>query len=154
MGSRSYPIILLSRSITSGLDLPEGMSKEFQRHAYQLLKDDKVTLLHYVGNEKAAVNFCHGNKKTDTCNYNRTAPSTISRLKHSVVSETPSRIYKREIDTPTETSIDFQKVALPRNMKQISNLKTYTCSILCCVFSTEPFLYHGYVQSLQRKFKD
>lgn len=31
------------------VDLEEGHSKEFQRHAYQLIGNDLVTLVHYVG---------------------------------------------------------------------------------------------------------
>ena len=38
-------------------DTPNGPSKEFQRHGYQLLDDKSVTLIHYLGDEKAAIDF-------------------------------------------------------------------------------------------------
>ena len=44
-------------------DTPQGVSKDFQRHAYQLLGDKTITLIHYVGDEKVAVDFCHRSTK-------------------------------------------------------------------------------------------
>ena len=41
-------------------DAPNGPSKEFQRHGYQLLDDKSVTLIHYLGDEKAAIDFAWG----------------------------------------------------------------------------------------------
>ena len=51
----------LVRSHTSRYTVrtPDGPSKEFTRHAYQLLppNSSSITLVHYVGNEKVAVDF-------------------------------------------------------------------------------------------------
>ena len=43
---------------------PEGPSKEFTRHSYQLISGGtNVTLIHYIGNENIAVSYPHGNGK-------------------------------------------------------------------------------------------
>lgn len=44
------------------VDLEEGHLKEFQRHAYQLIGNELVTLVHYVGDETKAIDFNHGKK--------------------------------------------------------------------------------------------
>ena len=106
------------------IDLPEGPSKRFQRHAYQLLCNDYVTVLHYIGDETSAQDFFQGNAKNTTpiSSYIRTAPSTISCLRSKLSSETPNRVYQEEISSPISSS-EYQKVLLPRNSKQVSNLR-------------------------------
>ena len=45
------------------LSTPRGASAEFSRHAYQLLPptNNNAVLIHYLGNEKAATPYPHGN---------------------------------------------------------------------------------------------
>ena len=43
------------------ISTPNGASKDFQKHGYQLFNKKLLTLIHYVGNEKEAVDFKHGN---------------------------------------------------------------------------------------------
>ena len=47
------------------VDTPNGSSREFVKHAYQLLPPNSgnVVLLHYMGDERAAVPFTHENAK-------------------------------------------------------------------------------------------
>ena len=48
------------RKLYFSLDAPgKGPSTAFQRYAYQLLNDKSVTLIHYLGDEKVAVDFSH-----------------------------------------------------------------------------------------------
>ena len=44
------------------LDTPKGASASFTKHAYQLM-DPTITLIQYLGDEKVAVEFAHGNAK-------------------------------------------------------------------------------------------
>ena len=46
----------------------KGPSSEFVKHAYQLLppNNPNIVLIHYIGNEKAAVTYAHGNAKRET----------------------------------------------------------------------------------------
>lgn len=39
----------------------DGSSSAFTRHAYRLIGDNNVVLVHYMGDEKAAIDFPHGN---------------------------------------------------------------------------------------------
>ena len=40
-------------------DTPGGVSKDFQRQAYQLLENNSLTLIHYKGDEKVFRDFPH-----------------------------------------------------------------------------------------------
>lgn len=57
---RAKPVL---RKMYFSLDSPEGPSQEFQRYAYQLLSNMSVTLIQYLGDEKAVIHFPHGNMK-------------------------------------------------------------------------------------------
>ena len=68
------------------IDSPDnGASHAFTKHAYQLLSPttDKgnAVLIHYLGNEAAAVDFPHGNSSQLTRAHVRTCPSVIEKLK-------------------------------------------------------------------------
>jgi len=41
-------------------DTPSGPSKKFQKQAYQLLEESDHILIHYIGDEKKAIEFAHG----------------------------------------------------------------------------------------------
>ena len=72
-------------------DTPNGSSKDFQRHAYQLLGQSQLTLVHYLGNEAVAVNFPYRGSKLERP-FQRTAPSTLNRLRE-VKQSTPGIVY-------------------------------------------------------------
>ena len=101
---------------------PEGRNPGFKRHAFRLLESkNKVTLVHYLGDESIGSQHPHGNSKSNTNKlYVRTCPSvlhTASKLK-----DCPSNVYKRII-TDTKCPPGKQSVLMPRNPKQISNLQ-------------------------------
>ena len=82
------------------LRTPDGPSKEFTRHAYQLLhpNSSSLTLVHYIGNEKAAVDFPHGNEKHNKeRGYTRTCPSILRKLEVGCSKSTPAAIYRSAI---------------------------------------------------------
>ena len=107
------------------LHTPDGPSKEFIRHAYQLLSTNSsgLTLIHYVGNEKAAVDFPHGNQKQNKeRGYTRTCPSVLRKLEDDCLTGTTSKIYKSAItNIPPSTHMT---VLQPRNDKQVENIRT------------------------------
>ena len=47
------------------VDTLNGPSKDFGKHAYQLISSKTFTLIHYLGNETVAIPFCHRNAKAD-----------------------------------------------------------------------------------------
>ena len=104
------------------LHTPDGPSKEFTRHAYELIPYNGTTLIHYVGNEKAVVAFPHGNvKKNPERDYVRTCPSTLRNLEMACSSSTASKVYKAAV---TKSSLPTHlSVLQPRNDKQIENLQ-------------------------------
>ena len=79
---------------------PDGPSKEFTRHAYQLLppNSSSITLVHYIGNENAAVDFPHGNQKHNKENaYTGTCPSVLRNLETECAKSIPSKVYRSAI---------------------------------------------------------
>jgi len=104
------------------LDGPEGPSKDFQRYAYQLLHNKLVSLIHYLGVEKVAVDFVHGNAKNNTeKKYVRTCLSYLNTCKSLVTTDIASKVYKKEIAATCDP--DSALVCAPRNMKQLRNLR-------------------------------
>ena len=118
---RREPVL---RKMYFSLNTPEGPSKLFQRYAYQLMEDKSMTLIHYLGNEKNAIDFPHGNQKHDVegKKHVRTCPSYLNKFKSLVKSQTTSIAYKKEI---SNISCDPECVATctPRNLKQLRNLR-------------------------------
>ena len=104
------------------LHTPDGPSKEFTRHAYELIPYNGTTLIHYVENEKAVAAFPHGNvKKNPERDYVRTCPSTLHNLEMASSSSTASKVYKAAV---TKSSLPTHiSVLQSRNDKQIENLQ-------------------------------
>ena len=46
------------------IDTPDGPSSVFRRHAYHLINTPLTTLVHYIGDERKATDFPHGNSKS------------------------------------------------------------------------------------------
>ena len=80
-------------------------------------------MIHYVGNEKAAVDFPHGNQKQNKeRGYTRTCPSVLRKLEDDCLMGTTSKIYKSAItNIPPSTHMT---VLQPRNDKQVENIRT------------------------------
>ena len=98
---------------------PQRKDSRFVREAYSPLnKKQNFVLIHYMGDHTKAVQFSHGNAKSDRKPFFRTCPSVISAAKSS--EELPSNVYKQLVSQPTHSS-DLQPVLAPRNVKQIRN---------------------------------
>ena len=93
------------------------------KHAYQLLTpSSKVVLIHYIGDENAAVNFHHGNSaKHITRPHIRTCPSVLRSLEKECTHTTTAKVYRShitQVPPPTHAS-----VLQPRNKKQVKNVR-------------------------------
>ena len=68
-------------------DTPNGLSKQFTKHAYQLITPadaNNVALIHYIGNESHAIYFPHGNTSQESEKAHvRTCPSVLDSLQES-----------------------------------------------------------------------
>ena len=79
--------------------------------------DGCKTLIHYLGDHSAAIDFPHGNRKNDENVHVRTCPSV---LKAVLSNDVPSNIYKKEV-MKSDCLPEHQPVLKPRNVKQVSN---------------------------------
>ena len=82
------------------IQTPNGTSNSFQKHAYQLIDDKSATFIHYVGDEKEAVDFHHGNStknKKNQINFVRTSPSCMKKCESLVKGKHANIVYKEEI---------------------------------------------------------
>ena len=104
-------------------DTPNGPSKDFQRHAYQLLSDKTLTVIHYLGDESASVDFCHrsATKHLDQA-FKRTCPSQLKMFEQLCTSDKANIVYKREVAS-LNCNPEHVAVQAPRNMKQLRNLR-------------------------------
>ena len=106
------------------ISTPNGPSSAFMKHAYQLLtpSSSKVVLIHYIGDENAAVNFHHGNSaKHITRPHIRTCPSVLRSLEKECTHTTTAKVYRShitQVPPPTHAS-----VLQPRNKKQVKNVR-------------------------------
>lgn len=100
----------------------EGISTNFTRHAYQLLcEPNGVILVHYMGDEKAAQDFPHGNSKYNENSFVRTCPSVLKKLNKECISNTTAKVYKSEVTSIP--SMEYLPVLHPRNSKQVENIR-------------------------------
>ena len=80
------------------LDTPNGPSKEFQRDGYQLIGETTFTLVHYLGDQSAAVDFCHRNStKSSNNNFVRTLPSKMNEFEKACAIDHANIVYKKEV---------------------------------------------------------
>ena len=104
-------------------DTPKGIIKDFQRHAYQLMDNENITLIHYVGDEMKAEEFAHRTAtKHPNAHYIRTCPSTLQNLEAKCKNEKANVVYKEEVAS-TQGEPELVPVTTPRNMKQLRNLR-------------------------------
>ncbi len=103
-------------------DTPSGPTKDFQRHAYQLLDNNKsLTVVHYVGDEAATINFPHRSAKEQDRNFTRTCKSYLHECEQKCQHDKANVVYKREV-AAKKCKPQSAPVNLPRNMKQLRNL--------------------------------
>lgn len=104
-------------------DTPNGPSKEFQRQGYQLIGEATFTLVHYLGDQSAAIDFCHQNStKPSSHNFVRTLPSKMREFEKACATDHANIVYKKEVgslDCPPESV----PVTIPRDMKQLRNMR-------------------------------
>ena len=102
---------------------PNGPSSEFVKHAYELLplSNSNTILVHYIGDENAAVDYAHGNAKSESSRlYVRTCPSILQGLKKECKTNSAVKVYRSQITqiaVPTHLS-----VKQPRDIKQVKNV--------------------------------
>ena len=110
------------------LNTQDGVTADFVKHAYELLPPSNSTtvLIHYLGDEKAAVPYEHGNyKRNDGRVHIRTCPSVLKSLENDCKVNPPAKIYKKRIthNPPPETHIAVKQ---PRDIKQVKNIRFKT----------------------------
>ena len=123
---RSKPIVKKSYY---AIDTPEGLSNDFRKHVYVLLHSEdelstypKLVLIHYLGDEKVANDFPHGNQKKNTSrNYCQLCPSSLTKTKEQLSTTSPSKLYKTEI-AAIDCHPSLVRVMKPRDIKQVSTL--------------------------------
>lgn len=104
-------------------DTPKGPSKDFQKHAYQLLSDKTLTVIHYLGDESASVDFCHRNAtKHPHQAFKRTCPSQLKKFEELCRTDKANVVYKREVAS-LNCNPEHVAVQAPRNMKQLRNVR-------------------------------
>ncbi len=80
-------------------------------------------LIHYLGDERIAVDHPHGNCKGDVKAFHRTCPSVLTNL--ASIKDLPSNVYKSTISKPTEGCPPAQQLThMPRNLRQIKNIQS------------------------------
>ena len=110
--------ILLFKKSSFFISSSSGPSKLFMKHAFELLAPNDVptVLIHYIGDEKCAVPYAHGNATSDSKRkYIRTCPSVIQSLKYSCTMETVVKSYRNhilEVSSPQHLPVKH-----PRNKK-------------------------------------
>ena len=123
------------------VDTPNGPSREFVKHAYQLLPPNSgnVVLLHYMGDERAVVPFMHGNAKAHI----RTCPSVLRSMKNECNHATPATTVYRKLATavpspmhmPVKQLLDTKQAKnirfklLEKHRRGLLSKPNYACSV-------------------------
>ena len=102
-------------------DTPNGPSKDFKKHAYELIPSNGRVLIHYLGNEKTASGFPHGNSKKHSYDHVRTCPSVLRELQDKCETSTTAKVYRNSITKLTPTT--HLPVMQPRISQQVENIR-------------------------------
>ena len=91
-------------------DTPNGLSKQFTKHAYQLITPadaNNIALIHYIGNESHAIDFPHGNTSQESEKAHvRTCPSVLDSLQESYQHDTAAVVYRNHVtNNPSSTHL-------------------------------------------------
>ena len=89
-------------------DTPNGLSRQFTKHAYQLITSadtNNIALVHYIGNESHAIDFPHGNTSQESEKVHvRTRPSVLDSLQESYQRDTAAVVYRNHVtNNPSST---------------------------------------------------
>ena len=74
------------------LDTSDGPSKAFQCHTYQLPNNKNITVIYYLGDERAVSHFPHRNAKHSTV---RTCPSHLKKWEQKCQVNKANVVYKK-----------------------------------------------------------
>ena len=99
----------------------DGPTKQFQRLPFQLLNNEDLVLVQYVGNYTLVEEFPYQNSKSNKKSYVRVCPSVISNIKSSDPSESPSQTYKKQMRVDNPPQLDA--ILKPTSTQQVSNHK-------------------------------
>ena len=108
--------------------LPCGYSKRSLKRvreaAYQLLPPNSgnVVLLHYMGDERAAVSFIHGNAKGLERAHIRTCASVLRSMENECNHATPATVYRKLVTAVPPPM--HMPVKQPRDTKQAKNIRS------------------------------
>ena len=103
------------------LDTPNGPSKAFQRHTYQLPNKD-ITVIHYIGDERAMSHFPHRNAKYSTSPFIRSCPSHIKKWEEKCQVNKANVVYKKEV-AQASCQPEHVPVCIPRNLQQLRSIR-------------------------------
>ena len=109
------------------IDTPKGPTDKFIKHAYQLVNATGFTkdavLIHYLGDERCAVDFAHGNCSGESQRpHSRTCPSVMKSIKEGCKYSTAANVYRKHVtEVPPEKHL---AVLQPRNTRQVKNIKS------------------------------
>ena len=115
---RSEPVISKIHFVST---TPSGHRKEFQRHAYKVLRNDSTNkvVVHYIGDESVSCKFPHGNSRSNMI-YHRSCKSLLHRL--SSCHDSPEVVYKNLV-SENKCPPEYQPSLVPRNSKQVANVQ-------------------------------
>ena len=118
---RKEPVVRKIYSRINVHDDSKNGSDEFVRHAYCLIDNPGVWIIHYIGNENVYVPSQHGNRTHGKQECRRTCPSIMKAMKEAVENEKPGHVYKKMV-TPN-VSVAQQGILNPRNRRQLTNMR-------------------------------
>ena len=118
---KSHPTIKKTYFIC---DTPDGTCSAFKKYSYELLLPNGYTLIHYIGDERVANDFSHGNSKSSNRKFVRTCPSVMHNLDAQCSTSTTSNVYRTMI-TDTSMSIPSTHIPVlkPRDSQQVENVR-------------------------------
>ena len=88
-------------------------------HTFMTLNLFLQVLIHYLGDEKTAQDFSHGNrKKNPERKYCQQCPSSRNKMAEQVVTTDPAKLYKTEI-AAMDCHPALARVLKPRDIKQV-----------------------------------
>jgi len=93
------------------------LTKKFSRIAHIRSDTPNAVVVEYIGDEKHAVDFPHGNAKTSARPYVRTQPSVIMNIQ--AASGSAQCVYQTMVSS--DHNAQYSETALPRNSEQVRN---------------------------------
>ena len=120
-----YKGIHMKKIYFKALDERKSLTGYFQKLVYVRYDRPDVVLIQYIGDEKKAADFPHGNAKKPTSIYVRTQPHVIREIKGA--SGRPTTVYHELLldGSIGDGEEDLPSTANPRNVQQVRNALKY-----------------------------